>query len=90
MVNDAEYRAFVEKYGHLDFHLLKFLPKIKTKWELDLNKDREAARRQWERQNHIVTKNCERMARYQKNSTLGEIREEVDETESSVNSSMKK
>lgn len=26
LVNDAEYRSFVEKYGHLDFHLLKFLP----------------------------------------------------------------
>ena len=26
LVNDAEYCAFVEKFGHLDFHLLKFLP----------------------------------------------------------------
>lgn len=29
-----------------------------------------------------MTKNCERLARFQKNSSLGEIREEVDESES--------
>ena len=29
-----------------------------------------------------MTKNCERLARFQQNSTLGEIREEVDESES--------
>lgn len=31
---DEEYKAFVEQYGHLDFYLLNFLPKIKTKSEL--------------------------------------------------------
>ena len=29
-----------------------------------------------------MTKNCERLARFQKNSSLGEIREEIDESES--------
>ena len=33
-IMDAEYEEFIEKYGHLDFHHLKFLPKIKTKQEL--------------------------------------------------------
>ena len=31
-LNDEQYRAFVEKHGHKDFYLLKFLPRIKTKF----------------------------------------------------------
>lgn len=31
---DPEYKSFIEKYGHLDFYLLNFLPKIKSKSEL--------------------------------------------------------
>jgi hypothetical protein len=31
IINDKEYREFVEKYGHIDFYYLNFLPKIKTK-----------------------------------------------------------
>ena len=28
---DADYEEFIEKYGHLDFRLLRFVPKIKSK-----------------------------------------------------------
>jgi hypothetical protein len=31
---NSDTESFIEKFGHLDFHLLNFLPKIKTKQEL--------------------------------------------------------
>lgn len=39
---DPEYKQFIEKYGHLDFYLLNFLPKIKSKSELlDIRKKQQ-------------------------------------------------
>ena len=68
---DEDYKAFVEQYGHLDFHLLRFLPKIKTKSELLDTRKRLQDQIEFNKEKHIVTKNCERMARFQVNSELG-------------------
>lgn len=75
---DEDYKAFVEQYGHLDFHLLPFLPKIKTKSELLVTRQKLQEQLELNKSKHI-TKNCERMARFQANSELGQIKEELDE-----------
>ena len=75
---DEEYKAFVEQYGNLDFHLLNFMPKIKTTSEL-LDTRKKLQDQVINKSNQIVTKNCERMARFQANSELGQIKEELEE-----------
>ena len=76
---DSEFKAFVENFGHLDFHLLNFLPKIKTKSQLLDYRQKLQDERRFNRSDHIAAKNCERMARFQANSELGAIQEELEE-----------
>jgi len=76
---DSEFKAFVENFGHLDFHLLTFLPKIKTESQLLDFRQKLQDERRFNRSDHIVAKNCERMARFQANSELGAIQEELEE-----------
>ena len=57
-MNDSNYREFVEQYGHIDFHLLKFLPTIKSKWQLKRQKAMEKLEHKMARTHQIATKNC--------------------------------
>ena len=47
---DTEYEDFIEKYGHLDFRLLTYLPHIKTKQQLMEDRQAGIDRRQRERE----------------------------------------
>lgn len=55
------------------------MPKIKTKSELLDTRKKLQDQIKLNRSNQIVTKNCERMARFQANSELGQIKEELEE-----------
>ena len=48
------------------------MPKIKTKSELLDTRKKLQDQIKFNRANHIVTQNCERMARFQANSELGQ------------------
>lgn len=64
IINDKEYREFVEKFGHVDFFYLNYLPKIKTKQQLIESRKKMQEDSRHHGHNYIVTKTCERMARF--------------------------
>ena len=73
---DEEYQQFVEKYGHLDFQHLNFLPKIRTKQELLEQQSRVLIENRIARTNEIIAKSSGQQSRkptkFQK-SELGPI-----------------
>ena len=54
---DSEYEEFIEKYGHLDFSLLNFLPRIKTKEELILDHQKRQKDKRLGRSNEFASMN---------------------------------